>query len=121
MKRFALALSMASLATGCDVPAENMDRIKRGMSQDQVQSIIGPPQAVAHSAGKECAYYTLLKDFWRRVPWDLSARYYVCYDEGKVETLGKADARGAPGSQGGGVIVKASPNVGTTASSDNNY
>jgi hypothetical protein len=113
MMRFALALSMASLATGCDVPARNMEGIQRGMTQDQVQSILGQPQAVAHSAGKECAYYTLLKDFWRRVPWDLSARYYVCYDEGKVETFGRVDAGGGPRSQGGGVVVNASPNVET--------
>ena len=68
---------------------------------------------MAQSAGKECAYYTLLKDFWRRVPWDLSARYYVCYDEGKVETFGRTGAGGGPRSQEGGVIVNASPNVGT--------
>jgi hypothetical protein len=113
MKRFALALSMASLAIGCDVPARSMEGIQRGMTQDQVQSTLGLPQAVAQSAGKECAYYTLLKDFWRRVPWDLSARYYVCYDEGKVETFGRTGAGGGPRSQEGGVIVNASPNVGT--------
>jgi hypothetical protein len=26
------------------------------------------------------------------VPWSLSERYYVCYDDGRVETFGKADA-----------------------------
>ena len=92
MKRFALALSMASLAIGCDVPARSMEGIQRGMTQDQVQSTLGLPQAVAQSAGKECAYYTLLKDFWSRVPWSLSDRYYVCYDDGKVESFGKVGA-----------------------------
>jgi hypothetical protein len=114
MKRFALALSMACLAAGCAMPARNMERIQRGMSHDQVQSIMGQPEAVAYSTGKECAYYALLKDFWSRVPWSLSDRYYVCYDEGKVETFGKVDARGGPGSHGGGVIVNVSPNIGTT-------
>ena len=92
MKRLALAVSMAGLVAGCAVPARNMDRIQAGMSRDQVQSIMGQPQAVAHSPGKECAYYALLKDFWSRVPWSLSDRYYVCYDEGKVESFGKVDA-----------------------------
>jgi len=92
MKRVALALSMAGLAAACAVPAKNMDRVQAGMSRDQVQSIMGQPIAVAHSPGKECAYYELLKDFWSRVPWSLSDRYYVCYDEGKVESFGKVGA-----------------------------
>ncbi len=89
MRRFAFALSTAGLIAGCAVPATNMDRIQAGMSKDQVQSIMGQPVAVTHAPGKECAYYALLKDFWSRVPWSLSDRYYVCYDDGKVETYGK--------------------------------
>ncbi|MGZ5905763.1 MAG: outer membrane protein assembly factor BamE domain-containing protein [Reyranella sp.] len=89
MKRLALALSIAGLAAGCAVPAKNMDRIQAGMNKDQVQSIMGQPIAETHSPGKECAYYELLKDFWSRVPWSLSDRYYVCYDDGKVESFGK--------------------------------
>jgi hypothetical protein len=89
MRRFALAVSMAGLAAACTVPAKNMDRVQAGMSRDQVQSIMGQPMAVAHAPGKECAYYELLKDFWSRVPWSLSDRYYVCYDDGKVESFGK--------------------------------
>ncbi len=92
MKRLALALSMASLAAGCAAPARNMEQIRAGMTQDQVQSVMGQPQAIAYSAGKQCAYYALLKDFWSRVPWSVSERYYVCYDQGKVETFGKVDA-----------------------------
>lgn len=92
MRRFALAVSMAGLAAGCAVPAKNMDRVQAGMSRDQVQSIMGQPVAVAHAPGKECAYYELLKDFWSRVPWSLSDRYYVCYDDGKVESFGKVVA-----------------------------
>jgi hypothetical protein len=92
MKRLALALSMACLAAGCTVPAKNMDRVQAGMNKDQVQSIMGQPIAETHSPGKECAYYELLKDFWSRVPWSLSDRYYVCYDDGKVESFGKVGA-----------------------------
>ncbi len=95
MKRCALAspiaLSMAVLVAGCATPARTLDQIRPGMSRQEVRSMMGPPQAVAHSPGKECAYYTLLKDFWSRVPWSLSDRYYVCYDDGRVETFGKVD------------------------------
>jgi hypothetical protein len=92
MKRVVLAALMAASAAACSTPARNMEQVQAGMSHEQVQSIMGPPQAVAYSAGKECAYYALLKDFWSRVPWSISERYYVCYDEGKVETFGKVDA-----------------------------
>jgi hypothetical protein len=91
MKRPVLLLLIATLA-GCAVEAKNIDRVQAGMSRDQVRSIMGEPQTVAHSPGKECAYYTMLKDFWSRVPWSLSDRYYVCYDDGKVESFGKVDA-----------------------------
>ena len=91
MKRLALAVSIAGLVAGCAAPARNMDRVQAGMNKDQVQSIMGQPQAVAHSPGKECAYYALLKDFWSRVPWSLSDTYYVCYDDGKVASFGKVD------------------------------
>ena len=84
-------LLLAFAAGGCAVPAKNMERIQAGMNRDQVRAIMGQPEAVTYSAGKECAYYALLKDFWSRVPWSLSDRYYVCYDEGKVETFGKVD------------------------------
>lgn len=98
MKRCApalpVALSMAVLVAGCATPARTLDRIRPGMSRQEVQSMMGPPQAVVHSPGKECAYYTLLKDFWSRVPWSVSDRYYVCYDNGRVEAFGKVD--GAP-------------------------
>src|SRR5437762_2756550 len=94
MKRLALALTMAGLAAGCatPVPVRNMDRVQAGMTPDQVRPIMGSPEAVAYSPGKQCAYYALLKDFWSRVPWSLSERYFVCYDDGKVESFGKVDA-----------------------------
>ena len=92
MKRLALALFMAGLAAGCAVPARNMDRVQAGMSKEQVQSIMGQPIAESHSPGKECAYYELLKDFWSRVPWSVSDRYFVCFDDGKVASFGKVGA-----------------------------
>ena len=67
---FALSIAaMLSGLAGCAVPAKNIDRVQAGMNRDQVRSIMGQPETVAHSPGKECAYYSLLKDFWSRVPW----------------------------------------------------
>ena len=57
-----------------------------------VQAILGEPEAVANAPGAQCSYYTVLKDFWSRTPWSLSNRYYVCYDDGKVKSFGRADA-----------------------------
>jgi outer membrane protein assembly factor BamE (lipoprotein component of BamABCDE complex) len=93
---FALSIAaMLSGLAGCAVPAKNIDRVQAGMNRDQVRSIMGQPETVAHSPGKECAYYSLLKDFWSRVPWSVSDRYYVCFDDGKVEAFGKVDAAGS--------------------------
>jgi hypothetical protein len=91
MKRTALALSMAAWTVACAAPARNVDRIQAGMTTDQVVALIGQPQAVTYSAGRQCSYYALLKDFWSRVPWSVNDRYYVCYDSGKVESFGKVD------------------------------
>jgi hypothetical protein len=91
MKRVAVALSLAGLVAACASPARNMDRVQAGMTPDQVGSVIGRPQAVTYSAGKQCSYYVLLKDFWSRVPWSVNDRYYVCYDNGRVESFGKVD------------------------------
>jgi hypothetical protein len=85
------AAALSALAAACTVPARNVEHVQAGMNHDQVRAIMGPPEAVAHSPGKECAYYVMLKDFWSRVPWSLSDRYYVCYDDGKVESFGKVD------------------------------
>ena len=89
MKQLALSLSITALLAGCAVEAKNIDRVQAGMIRDQVQAIMGSPETVTHSPGNECAYYALLKDFWSRVPWSLSDRYYVCYDDGKVASFGK--------------------------------
>jgi SmpA / OmlA family len=92
MKRPALVLPMVFVLAGCTVAARNIDHVQAGMNRNQVRPIMGQPDTVAYSPGKECAYYSLLKDFWSRVPWSVSERYYVCYDEGKVESFGKVDA-----------------------------
>ena len=90
MRRICLVLSAANLLVGC-VTASNMDEVRAGMSPDQVQTILGEPETVAHAPGSQCSYYTVLKDFWSRTPWSLSNRYYVCYDDGRVQSFGRAD------------------------------
>ena len=92
MKRPVLVLSIALILAACGAQSSGMERVHAGMKREQVQSIIGMPDTVAHAPGQECAYYSLLKDFWSRVPWSVSDRYYVCYDDGRVATFGKVDA-----------------------------
>ena len=64
------------LLAGC-VHGDNVERLQAGMDRQQVRSVMGPPEGSAHSPGKDCAYYTVLKDFWSRTPWSMSDRYYV--------------------------------------------
>ena len=93
MKRIACLLSIALPITvlgGC-VHGDNLEKVQAGMTREQVASLMGPPDASTHSPGKDCAYYTVLKDFWSRTPWTLSNRYYVCFTDGRVETFGRAD------------------------------
>ena len=92
MKRAALGILLALVAAGC-VHNENLGRIQAGMSREQVASIMGPSEGSVNEPGRECAYYTVLKDFMSRTPWSLSDRYYVCYASGKVDTFGKVDER----------------------------
>jgi outer membrane protein assembly factor BamE (lipoprotein component of BamABCDE complex) len=90
LKRIALPFLAASLLAGC-VTSSNVEEVRAGMSADQVQSILGEPQTVAHAPGSQCSYYTVLKDFWSRTPWTMTNRYVVCYDDGKVKSFGRAD------------------------------
>ena len=90
MKRALVGLPIALLATAC-VHAASMDQVHAGMDRAQVTAMLGPPETTNSTPGHECAYYTLTKDFWSRVPWDMNDRYYVCFTDGKVETFGKAD------------------------------
>lgn len=77
------------LLAGC-VHGDSVERLQAGMDREQVRAVMGPPEGSAHSPGKDCAYYTVLKDFWSRTPWSMSDRYYVCFTDGKVDTYGKA-------------------------------
>lgn len=77
------------LLAGC-VHGDNVERLQAGMDREQVRAVMGPPEGSAHSPGKDCTYYTVLRDFWSRTPWSMSDRYYVCFTDGKVDTYGKA-------------------------------
>jgi hypothetical protein len=90
MKRAALGILSALLATGC-VHNSSLEQVQAGMSRDQVASIMGQSDGTSNEPGRECSYYTVLKDFMSRTPWSMSDRYYVCYSGGKVETFGKVD------------------------------
>jgi hypothetical protein len=89
MKRAVFALLTAFLATGC-VHGSSMEQVHAGMTHQEVASTIGPPDGTTNTAGRECARYTVAKDFWSRVPWDMSDPYYVCYTDGKVDAFGRA-------------------------------
>ena len=91
MKRAALGVLSALLAAGC-VHNENLERVQAGMSREQVAAIMGPSEGSVNEPGRECTYYTVLKDFMSRTPWSMSDRYYVCYASGKVDTFGKVDS-----------------------------
>lgn len=83
------SLLTALLLAGC-VHGDNVERLQAGMDREQVRAVMGPPEGSTYTPGKDCAYYTVLKDFWSRTPWSMSDRYYVCFTDGKVETYGKA-------------------------------
>lgn len=91
MKRAALGVLSTLLATGC-VHNENLERVHAGMSREQVAAIMGPSEGSVSEPGRECTYYTVLKDVMSRTPWSMSDRYYVCYASGKVDTFGKVDS-----------------------------
>lgn len=78
---------------GACVHGDSVERLQAGMSREQVQTLMGAPESSAYAPGKDCAYYTVLKDFWSRTPWDMTNRYYVCFTDGRVDTFGRADQR----------------------------
>ena len=88
MKHLPSLLTALPLA-GC-VHGDNVERLQAGMDREQVRAVMGPPEGSTYTPGKDCAYYTVLRDFWSRTPWSMSDRYYVCFTDGKVETYGKA-------------------------------
>jgi hypothetical protein len=92
MKHATLGLLIALSVAGC-VHGSSVEQVHAGMSREQVASLMGPADLSTSTPGRECAYYTVLKDFWSRVPWNMSDRYVVCFNDGKVETFGRADGR----------------------------
>ena len=91
MKPIATAVTIAGLLSACATPSANLDQIRAGMSPNEVSAIVGPAQGTWYAPGRECSYYTLMKDFWSRTPWTMSNQYYVCYEDGKVQSFGRAD------------------------------
>lgn len=87
MKHAAFGLLIATLASGC-VHGEAVEQVHAGMSREQVSALMGTPDGSTNTAGRECALYTVAKDFWSRVPWNMTDRYYVCFSDGKVDTFG---------------------------------
>ena len=81
---------VASLVVAGCVHGDSVERLQAGMDREQVRAVMGQPEGSTHTPGKDCAYYTVLKDFWSRTPWSMSDRYYVCFTDGKVDTYGKA-------------------------------
>ncbi len=92
MTRVAMGILTALTVAGC-VHGGTVEQVHAGMSRDQVAALMGPADMSTSTPGRECAYYTVLKDFWSRVPWNMSDRYYVCFTDGKVDTFGRADSK----------------------------
>jgi hypothetical protein len=94
MKRAAFGLLVAGFVSACGVPGEKFAQVQPGMSRDQVVSLMGPPEGSTRDTDRDCDLYRVEKDFWSRVPWDLSYRYYVCFADEKVQSFGRADTAG---------------------------
>ena len=94
MTRAVFVPMIALLAAGCATATSgaNLEQVQPGMSREQVVSIMGQPQSSMHTADRECAVYSVMKDFWARVPWNMTARYQICYAaDGRVESFGRID------------------------------
>jgi hypothetical protein len=90
MKRATLGILVAVASGGC-VHTSSLEKVRAGMSPDEVVAVMGQPESSIHSPGRSCSVYTVMKDFWSRTPWSVSDRYYVCFTDGKVDTFGRAD------------------------------
>ena len=91
MKRAAFALLIAGLAGACGVPGDKFGQVQPGMSRDEVVSLMGEPESSLRDSGRECDIYRVSKDFWSRVPWNMTNRYYVCFADGKVHSFTRVD------------------------------
>ena len=88
MKHALLGLPIAFLAGAC-VHGAAVEQVHAGMTREEVAALMGPPNGSTNTAGRERELYTVTKDFWSRVPWSMTDRYYVCFADGKVETFGR--------------------------------
>lgn len=99
MKRAPIALPIAFapvvLTLASCVHTGAVEQIHAGMDRGQVAALMGPPETTSNTAGRECATYVVTKDFWSRVPWSMTDRYYVCFTDGKVDTFGRTDEKSA--------------------------
>jgi hypothetical protein len=89
MKRSLYALSIALLTAGC-VHGTAVEQVHAGMSRGEVAALMGPSDGSTNTAGRQCEFYTVTKDFWSRTPWSMTERYQVCFIDGKVDTFGIA-------------------------------
>jgi len=90
MKRVTFA-SLIALFAGACIHGSTVEQVRAGMTRDQVVALMGEPEGSTNTAGRECSQYTVLKDFWSRVPWSMSDRYYICYTDGRVDSFGRAE------------------------------
>ena len=89
MKHAFVGLPLIAAALAACVHAETVEQLHAGMDRSEVAALMGPPETMTSTAGRECATYIVTKDFWSRVPWSMTDRYYVCFVDGKVDTFGK--------------------------------
>lgn len=89
MNRYAFGLLIALSLAGCAREPRAIDQVQPGMSREQVVALIGQPEGQARVNDRDCALYSVQKDFWRRTPWTMSDRYQVCYAGSQVETFGR--------------------------------
>jgi hypothetical protein len=90
-KRAVVGLLLAGLTSACGVPGDKFGQVQPGMSRSEVVSLMGEPQGSVREAGRDCDIYNVSKDFWSRVPWNMTNRYYVCFADGKVQSYIRAD------------------------------
>jgi hypothetical protein len=91
MRHAVFGLLLVPLVGAC-VHTSALEQVRPGMTRDQVTGLMGPPESSTNTAGRECAMYTVTKDFWSRTPWSMTDRYYVCYTDGRVDTYGMAQS-----------------------------
>lgn len=89
MNRCVLGLLIALALAGCAGERRAIDQVQPGMSREQVVGLIGQPESQARVNDRDCAVYSVHKDFWRRTPWSMSDQYQVCYAGNQVETFGR--------------------------------